>query len=174
METFLNKIFIYLFMRDTERQSHRQREKHQNLMQDSIPGPWDHDLCQRQADVQSLSHPGAPIMETFSKYIFKTLSEQVKGWMRPSKGHWKQLCLPRWSPGRHHSGFGQWPRTRERAKCVSGMGVGRQGMMEEAVDDGPCSWNMSISPPTLWHRVTWDRSAANMKPPILRQLISRV
>ena len=42
---FFFKDLIYLFMRDTqrERQKHRQREK-PNKMWDSIPGPWDHHL----------------------------------------------------------------------------------------------------------------------------------
>ena len=45
------KDFIYLFMRDTERQRHRQRRSRLHagsLMWYSIPGPQDHALSQRQ------------------------------------------------------------------------------------------------------------------------------
>ena len=43
------KYFIYLFMRDTERgrdtgRGRRSRRPAGSLMQDSIPGPWDHAL----------------------------------------------------------------------------------------------------------------------------------
>ena len=46
--------FIYLFMRDTERKRGRDIGRGRSrlptgtLMQDSIPGSWDHDLSQRQ------------------------------------------------------------------------------------------------------------------------------
>ena len=40
------KDFIYLFMRDTEREAETQAEG--SPMQDSIPGPQDHDLSKRQ------------------------------------------------------------------------------------------------------------------------------
>ena len=53
-------------MRDTERDRDigrgRSRLSVGILMWDSIPGPWDHDLSQRQIDAQLLSHPGAPII----------------------------------------------------------------------------------------------------------------
>ena len=51
---FFFKDFIYLFMRDTERTRDIGRGRSRlpagtgNLMQDLIPGPWDHDLSQRQ------------------------------------------------------------------------------------------------------------------------------
>ena len=42
--------FIYLFRRDRGRDIGRGRSRllMGNLMQDSIPGPWDHDVSQRQ------------------------------------------------------------------------------------------------------------------------------
>ena len=45
---------MYLFMRDTERQRHRQREKQApcregSPMWDSVLGPWDHALGRREA-----------------------------------------------------------------------------------------------------------------------------
>ena len=49
-------------MRDTERQRYRQREKqapHGEPDADSIPGPQDHDLSQRQ----TLNHPGIPKLQ---------------------------------------------------------------------------------------------------------------
>ena len=45
-------------MRDTPREAETQAVG--SPMQDSIPRPWGHNLSQRQTDVQSLSHPGAP------------------------------------------------------------------------------------------------------------------
>ena len=45
---------------ERERQRHRQREKQASHRTDSIPGPWDHDLSQRQTEAQPLSHPGIP------------------------------------------------------------------------------------------------------------------
>ena len=74
------KDFIYLFMRDTQRegQRHRQREKQApwrdpNVGLDprtpgSCPGP--------QADAQQLSHPGIPVI---SIVIANTLSSQLAG-----------------------------------------------------------------------------------------------
>ena len=49
-------------MRDTEREADtigrgRSRLPMGSLMRDSIPGPRDPDLSQRQADTQPLSHP---------------------------------------------------------------------------------------------------------------------
>ena len=57
---FFPEDFIYLFMRDTqiERQRHRQREKQAScgsLMRDSIPGPQDYDL--RCSTTEPLRHP---------------------------------------------------------------------------------------------------------------------
>uniref|UniRef100_A0A452VL31 SCAN box domain-containing protein n=1 Tax=Ursus maritimus TaxID=29073 RepID=A0A452VL31_URSMA len=37
-------------------------------MQDSIPGPWDHDLSRRQT-LHRLSHPGAPRNSTFLWFV---------------------------------------------------------------------------------------------------------
>ena len=49
---FFLKDFIYLFTRDTERGRDKGRGRSRlpagNLMWDSIPGPWDHDLSQSQ------------------------------------------------------------------------------------------------------------------------------
>ena len=67
---FKNKDFIYLLERESARDSmsgvegQREREKQiphwaGSLMQDSIPGPQDHDLRQRQM-LKWLSHPGTP------------------------------------------------------------------------------------------------------------------
>ena len=47
MDIVFIKDFIYLFMRDADRQRHRQREKQapcRDPTQDSIPGPQDHAL----------------------------------------------------------------------------------------------------------------------------------
>ena len=51
-------------MRDTHREAETQAEEEEGSlqgapMQDSIPGPQDHDLSQRQIDAQPLSYPGA-------------------------------------------------------------------------------------------------------------------
>ena len=58
---------VYIFMRThRERQRHRQREKKaplRSLMQDSIPGPWDHDLSQRQPLSQSVTQ--VPLQQCF-------------------------------------------------------------------------------------------------------------
>ena len=62
LDLFIFKDFIYLFMTDTERGAETQAEGEAgslqgNPMWNSISGPWDHDLSQR--DAQPLSHPGA-------------------------------------------------------------------------------------------------------------------
>ena len=52
-------------MRDTETGRGKSKLPMENLMWDLIPGPWDHNLSQRQIDDQPLSHGGAP-MQTFN------------------------------------------------------------------------------------------------------------
>ena len=44
----------------------RSRLPLRSLMQDLIPGPWDHNLSQRQTDAQPLRHPGAPVHFVFN------------------------------------------------------------------------------------------------------------
>ena len=56
--------FLYLFMRDTETGRGRSSLSVWSLMWDSIPGPWDHDLSQRQA----LNHWDTQV--SLYKYIF--------------------------------------------------------------------------------------------------------
>ena len=59
--------FIYLFMRDNRESDRdigrgRSRFLTGSLLGDWIPGRWDHDLSQRQREVQLLSHPGVPVI----------------------------------------------------------------------------------------------------------------
>jgi len=62
---FFKLLFIYLTEREREhKQGQEEREKQaprcaESLTQGLIPGPWDHDLSQRQP-LHRLSHPGAP------------------------------------------------------------------------------------------------------------------
>ena len=59
------KYFIYSFMRDTERQRRRQREK-QALLGEPDAGldPRTPGSCpELKVDAQSLSHPGAPVWD---------------------------------------------------------------------------------------------------------------
>ena len=60
---FKKDLFIYLFIWERAQQKEREREKQTprwagSPMQGLIPGPWDHDLSQRQM-LNRLSHPGA-------------------------------------------------------------------------------------------------------------------
>ena len=63
---FFLKDFIYLFEGDCERAAEREGEADSPLSREpdmgSIPGPWDHDLNQRQTLYQ-LSHLGTPIID---------------------------------------------------------------------------------------------------------------
>ena len=56
--------FIYLLMRDTERQRHRQREKRAPCREPSVGlDPWTPgSRPELKADAQMLSHPGIPIL----------------------------------------------------------------------------------------------------------------
>ena len=53
-------------MRDTQREAEgdmdrgRSRLPVGSLMRNTVPGPQDHALSQRQTDTQPMSHPGAP------------------------------------------------------------------------------------------------------------------
>ena len=60
---FSFKIF-FLFTRVTGRDIDRGKSRLPmgSLIWDSISGPWDLNLSQRQINVQPLSHPGAPYM----------------------------------------------------------------------------------------------------------------
>ena len=69
---FFFKIFICLFERENE-QGERQREKQiphgaGKPTQGWIPGPWDHDLSQRQL-LNHLSHSGVPVL-FFCLFVF--------------------------------------------------------------------------------------------------------
>ena len=82
MESLINitnnflKDYLFIWERESEQEGEhkqgelqRQREKQapwsaESPMQDSIPGPRDHDLSQRQA-LNPLSHLGAPITNNF-------------------------------------------------------------------------------------------------------------
>ena len=61
---FFLKDFIYLFMRDIERQRHRDRGRSRllagSLIWDLFPGPGSHP--EPKADAQPLSHPGVPVL----------------------------------------------------------------------------------------------------------------
>ena len=72
-------------MWERESMSGEEREKQAvcwagSLTQGSIPGPWDHDLSQRQM-LNQLSHPGAPSVNSLSLREFLTTS----------KGRWTRL-----------------------------------------------------------------------------------
>ena len=59
---FFFKDFIYLFERQTARESTSSGEKQTPRWAGSpIPGPWDHDLSPRQTFHQ-ISHPGGPLL----------------------------------------------------------------------------------------------------------------
>ena len=64
---FLKKGFIYLFMRDTQWQRHRQREKQAACGEPDVeldlrtPGSWP----EPKADAQPLSHPSIPNTDIF-------------------------------------------------------------------------------------------------------------
>ena len=81
---FFKKDFIYLFERDSEREYERgegQREKQTpyrvgSLMQDSIPGLWDHDLSWSQL-LNQMSHPGTPTGTLNSLLISGILPEKM-------------------------------------------------------------------------------------------------
>ena len=65
---FFFKDFIYLSMRDTERDRGRSRLPAGNLMWDSIPGLQNQNLSQRQT--QLLRHPPAPPRATLTLQVF--------------------------------------------------------------------------------------------------------
>ena len=54
---WLFKKILFIYSWETQRSRGRSRLPAGTLMQDSIPGPWDHDLS---SVAQPLSHPGAP------------------------------------------------------------------------------------------------------------------
>ena len=67
--SFFKKYFIYLFMRDTQKQRHRQREKQASCEEPDVglnPRTLGSQL-ELKADAQPLSHPGAP------KWTFRAL-----------------------------------------------------------------------------------------------------
>ena len=74
---FFFKILFFLFVRDTERQRHRPREKQAPCteLEGTLPGPQDHVLSWRQmlsrwATQASLSHPHVPQVLLIAQIIF--------------------------------------------------------------------------------------------------------
>ena len=70
---FLKILFIIYWFICKHKQSEWQREREKqtpcwagNPIRGSIPGPWDHNLSQRQQLIR-LSHPGAPYMPVFMR-----------------------------------------------------------------------------------------------------------
>ena len=74
----IENLIFFLNLRERERvgrskrgKEQREREKQTScsvgsLMQDLIPGPWDHNLSQRPM-LNPRSHPGAPLIENLNK-----------------------------------------------------------------------------------------------------------
>ena len=103
------KDFIYLFIRDIERQRHRQREKQaphgaRSLMQDSIPGPRGRTLSWRRT-FHSWA-PWVPLHKTFPFFVyiyffleFNSPTYSLTPGAHPVKGPpqsmaWSHLTLP--------------------------------------------------------------------------------